>query len=87
MHLRKLRMVIAATAAFALIGTCTITASAHGNHHSSKRTYHECEYEDCELTYKHSHDDGCYYYGHYEGDGHCHSFDGQTKRARRGHCH
>lgn len=67
--MKKLTMVLATTALL-LMGTTT--AFAHcggGGHHRGGISYSTCNYEDCNLDYNHMHD-GCYYYGHYNGDGH-----------------
>lgn len=39
-----------------------------------------CNYENCRITYNHSHDD-IIYCGHYNGDGHSHNFSTHTRTS------
>lgn len=73
--MKKLGIVIATTALL-LMGTTTAFAHCGGGGHGrgyarSTVNYSVCNYENCTLDYNHMHD-GCYYYGHSNGDGHGH---------------
>lgn len=64
---------------------CTPVFAHHGGGHHRARTvnYQRCNYADCNLDYRHSHDDGNYYYGHYYGDGHTY----HNSNCGSGYCH
>lgn len=75
MKLKK-ALAVAVAGATLLIGSTTAFAHCGGGGHHGRRarntvTYSTCNYENCNIAETHVHD-GCYYYGHYYGDGHTH---------------
>lgn len=81
--MKKLTLVLATTALL-LMGTTTAFAHCGGGGHHRRNTisYSTCNYADCNLDYNHTHD-GCYYYGHYYGDGH----DYHDTNCGNGYCY
>lgn len=94
MNLKRIAAAAIAALALTLAGTTAFAhhgaGGCHGYYQSRQPavTYKSCPYEDCDETAAHTHgNDGCYYYGHYEGDGHTHCAAPTAGGWTGGYCH
>lgn len=94
----NLKRMFAASCAAMILAIGGTTAFAHhgggchgrygGSYSRPTVTYQACPYNDCYSTETHTHgNDGCYYYGHYEGDGHTHCAPSGGTCYNSGYCH
>lgn len=93
----NLKRILAAFGAAMILAVGGTTAFAHhggghggrgGCYARSTTTYQTCPYADCNAAETHTHgNDGCYYYGHYEGDGHTHCAPSGSACYGGGYCH